>query len=257
MPTLQSAGARIHYEVVGHGPPIVLVHGFALSFDANWRETGWVDFLVDAGREVVGIDCRGHGKSDKPHDPAAYSGNQMPDDVVAVMDTLDLQHADIMGYSMGGWIMLNLLLRHGSRFTSAVAGGAGLRSRAFDPVLRAAVAAALETDDPLSIVDETARSMRRLAESGGNDLRALAAMQHAERTPPDDAALKQLNLPMLVVVGDQDPVLNSAHQLALTVPNAELAVVPGADHLGAIAAPDYKRGVAEFLGQARQSQSSG
>src|ERR1051326_2126709 len=149
MPTLQSAGARIHYEVVGHGPPIVLVHGFALSFDANWRETGWVDFLVDAGREVVGIDCRGHGKSDKPHDPAAYSGNQMPDDVVAVMDTLDLQHADIMGYSMGGWIMLNLLLRHGSRFTSAVAGGAGLRSRAFDPVLRAAVAAALETDDPL------------------------------------------------------------------------------------------------------------
>src|SRR4029453_7302309 len=100
-------GVNIHYEVVGEGSPIVLVHGFTLSFETNWRASGWVDFLVDARRQVVGVDCRGHGDSDK----------------------------------MGGWIPLNLLSRHASRFTSAVAGGAGLRSRAFDPVLRAAVAA--------------------------------------------------------------------------------------------------------------------
>ncbi len=249
MPTLHSAGVGIHYEVVGRGPPIVLVHGFTLSFDSNWRRSGWVDFLVDAGRQVVGVDCRGHGQSDRPHDPARYSGNQMPDDVVAVMDSLGLERADIMGYSMGGWIVLNLLSRHALRFTSAVTGGAGLRSRAFDPVLRAAVAAALETDDPSSILDETAQNMRRLAESEANDLQALAAMQHAERTPPDDAALTDLTLPVLVVVGDHDPVLNSARQLATTVRHGALKVIRGTDHLGTITSPAYKEAVADFLDQ--------
>jgi pimeloyl-ACP methyl ester carboxylesterase len=256
MTTVDSAGVNVHYEVVGHGPPIVLVHGFTLSFETNWRTSRWVDFLVEAGRQVVGVDCRGHGESDKPHDPALYSGNQMPDDVLAVMDRLRLERADIMGYSMGGWITLNLLSRHPSRFTSAVAGGAGLVSRAFDPVLRAAVAAALETDDPSSIVNETARNMRRLAESGANDLHALAAMQHAERAPPDNAALAHLNLPVLVVVGDQDPVLSSARQLAGTVPNAALELIPGADHLEAIASTVYKDAVAAFLGHASPVRSA-
>jgi pimeloyl-ACP methyl ester carboxylesterase len=98
--------------------------------------------------------------------------------------------------------------------------------------------------------------MRRLAESGANDLHALAAMQHAERTPPDDDALNRLNLPVLVIVGDQDPVLNSARQLAETVPNAALKIIPGADHLGAIASPAYKRAVAQFLDEVSPVRSA-
>ena len=125
----------------------------------------------------------------------------MPDDVVTVMDRLQLAHADMMGYSMGGWITLNLLSCHASRLASAIAGGAGLRS----------------------------------------------AMQHAERTPPDDAVLTDLTLPVLVVVGDEDPVLNSARQLAQTLRNGALKVVPNADHLGTVASPFYKAAVIEFL----------
>ena len=67
MPFVISPGVPIHYEVVGAGPPIVLVHGFASSLEGNWDQSGWVDFLVGRGHTVVGLDCRGHGLSGKPH----------------------------------------------------------------------------------------------------------------------------------------------------------------------------------------------
>jgi pimeloyl-ACP methyl ester carboxylesterase len=97
MPFVMSAGVPIHYEVRGAGPPIVLVHGFASSLEGNWAQSGWVDFLVRRGRTVVGLDCRGHGLSGKPHDPDAYGGNHMPDDVLAVMDAVALERADNKG----------------------------------------------------------------------------------------------------------------------------------------------------------------
>src|SRR5579884_3735902 len=143
MPVTESAGVPISYEQVGQGRPIVLVHGFSSSFDGNWRQTGWVDLLVQQGRQVIGLDCRGHGHSGKPHDPSAYAGHQMPDDVLAVMDTIGLERADLMGYSMGGWIATNLVSRHPERFTTVVVGGSGLRSAAQDPQRRSAIAAAL------------------------------------------------------------------------------------------------------------------
>jgi len=99
MASVDSAGVPIHYELDGEGPPIVLVHGFITSLEANWRQTGWIDFLVAQGHTVVGLDCRGHGLSGKPHDPSAYDGNQMADDVLAVMDAMGLDRAALMGYS--------------------------------------------------------------------------------------------------------------------------------------------------------------
>ena len=82
MPSFDSAGVEIAYEDVGKGRPIVLVHGFAASFEMNWRAPGWVDALVSDGRRVVGLDCRGHGSSGKPHDEAAYGGSQMSEPVI-------------------------------------------------------------------------------------------------------------------------------------------------------------------------------
>ena len=73
---------RIAYEMVGEGEPIVLVHGFASDRVQNWRAPGWYETLTDAGYRVVAIDCRGHGESDKPHDPAAYGHARWPSDVV-------------------------------------------------------------------------------------------------------------------------------------------------------------------------------
>jgi pimeloyl-ACP methyl ester carboxylesterase len=90
MPTVQSPGVPIYYELIGAGTPILLVHGFAGSFE-DWGQSGWVDFLFAQGRKVVGMDCRGHGRSGKPHDPTTYDDPRMPDDILAVMDAAGLE----------------------------------------------------------------------------------------------------------------------------------------------------------------------
>ncbi|MGE5597160.1 MAG: alpha/beta fold hydrolase, partial [Hyphomicrobiales bacterium] len=115
MPTIESGGLTINYIDEGQGQPIVLVHGFASSLQGNWRATGVVDALVNDGRRVVALDCRGHGRSDKPHDPEAYGGTKMADDVVNLADHLGIEKPDLMGYSMGGGIAASLLARFPQR----------------------------------------------------------------------------------------------------------------------------------------------
>ncbi|HLZ95004.1 MAG TPA: alpha/beta fold hydrolase, partial [Candidatus Dormibacteraeota bacterium] len=63
-------GVRLHFELHGpeQGRPIVLVHGFASHYRLNWVGTRWQETLTTAGFRIIGIDCRGHGASDKPHD---------------------------------------------------------------------------------------------------------------------------------------------------------------------------------------------
>jgi pimeloyl-ACP methyl ester carboxylesterase len=185
-----SQASRFTTKSLETGPPIFLVHGFTHSLHTNWVSTGWIDFLTDAGRQVIALDLRGHGNSDKPHDPAPYAGTLMADDVIAVMDAVGLKRADLMGYSFGGWLTVSLLSRHAARFNSAVVGGAGLAGA--DGKIRAHTAAALEADDPSTITSEGGRAIRQLAEMRNNDLHALAAMQPSERTPPSEAALRQL-----------------------------------------------------------------
>ena len=145
MPTFDSAGFEIAYDDIGEGPPIVLVHGFAANFELNWRRTGWVDALVESGRRVVGLDCRGHGHSAKPHDPAAYAGRQLPCDVLRLMDQLEIESAELMGYSMGGMIATDLLAHDATRFNAVIIGGiGGTRLQGFRRA--PAVAAALSAD---------------------------------------------------------------------------------------------------------------
>ena len=171
---IDSADVPIHYEVAGDGPPIVLVHGYMGTFESNWLRTGWVDFLIELERTVVGLDVRGHGKSGKPHDPAAYADPHMPDDVMAVMDALGLARVDLMGYSMGGSIALKLLARHPARFNSTIVGGAGLRLDPSDPKRIDAIVAALETSDISAVADPVARFMRNFADSRRSDPQSLA-----------------------------------------------------------------------------------
>jgi pimeloyl-ACP methyl ester carboxylesterase len=259
MSTVHSAGVPIYYEVIGTGTPILLLHGFVSSFEANWGQTGWVDFLVAQGRQVVGMDTRGHGDSGKPHDPSAYDGNQIPGDVIAVMDAVGLQRTDVMGYSMGGRIAINLLARVPQRFNTVIAGGAGLRTAQRD---QTAIIAALETDDVSTITTPTALFLRRFAESRvtdptslagrDNDLKALAANTRSNSSVHYDpaervTALRPVQTPVLAVVGDKDPVLSEAQLLIDTVPFGELVTLAGEDHLTTVRSPKYKEAVASFL----------
>ena len=111
----------IHYEVEGRGSPLVLQHGFSDSL-VTWYEYGYVDTLA-SDHQLVLIDARGHGESDKPHDASAYSGDAMPLDVVAVLDRLKIERSAFFGHSMGGSIGIGLAHYVPTRFTALGIGG--------------------------------------------------------------------------------------------------------------------------------------
>jgi pimeloyl-ACP methyl ester carboxylesterase len=102
MPYSNNQGVRIHYEVEGEGPPLVIQHGFTDSIQ-TWYELGYVDALKRDNRLIL-VDARGHGASDKPHEPTAYKPESNVADVVSVLTDLDISRAHFFGYSMGAWI---------------------------------------------------------------------------------------------------------------------------------------------------------
>jgi len=183
----------------------VLLHGFAASTQANWVAPGIWKTLVDAGHQVTGPDARGHGHSDKPHDPSAYDNGAMVRDVGALLDHLGLVRPDVAGYSMGAGTALRFALTDG-RVRRLVLGGIGgdLASRVLGQTGRVPpawrgraqrIAAALEAEDPAAIEDPAVRRFRRFADSQGADLRALGAIQRSNRyrlsgAAPDLSALK-------------------------------------------------------------------
>ena len=109
MPYADNQGVRIHYEVEGNGPPLVLQHGFTDSLQ-TWYDLGYVEALK-AGHRLILIDARGHGASDKPHEPKAYRSERNAANVVAVLQELEIPHAHFFGYSMGGWIAFDGAIR--------------------------------------------------------------------------------------------------------------------------------------------------
>jgi pimeloyl-ACP methyl ester carboxylesterase len=248
--TFDSDGVTIHYEVFGEGKPIILVHGFASSTNGNWVSTGWIEALTPI-RQVVALDCRGHGLSGKPHDAQAYAGGQMADDVVRLMEHLRIERADLFGYSMGAGISLQLLVGHGDRFDSVVLGGIGdiLERRTAG---RPNVTSALLAEDPAAISDPVGRAFRAFAEANRNDLRALAACQQQPRDAPDRAKLDQVALPVLIVNGAADVLVGSPDGLAAAVPGARLVKIAGRDHLTVVPDGRFKETVVEFLTSRRR-----
>ena len=107
VPGADGVAVAVHrWGTPGELPPVYLQHGFVADTRLNWVGTGTVAALLAAGREVVGIDARGHGRSDKPHDPAAYGELRMAGDLRGVADALGHDSFDLAGYSMGATIAM-------------------------------------------------------------------------------------------------------------------------------------------------------
>ncbi len=166
-------------------PPVVLHHGFAVDADINWAAPGVVDALTADGFDVIGIDARGHGASDKPHDADRYGEDNMARDVAALADHLGLDHFDLVGYSMGAIVSVVAATQE-PRIRRLVVGGVGagvvevggVDTRA---VAKEAIAAALLADDPDAIADPVVRAFRTLADQTGADREALAAQASVAR----------------------------------------------------------------------------
>jgi pimeloyl-ACP methyl ester carboxylesterase len=240
-----SDGVRLHYELHGpeDGPPIVLVHGFASDYQLNWVGTRWQETLTKAGHHVIGLDCRGHGSSDKPHDPAAYALEIMAADVWRLLDHLQISTANYLGYSMGAKIGVQALLDFPKRVERAVLGGVG-----WGGAFRAAqeIANALRAGPIQSPVAETFYKFAKARPS--NDLEALAACILGPQPEPDSRALAAIKNPILVVVGDEDDIVSDVDKLIESIPTAKLLRIAGRNHMSAVPAGDFKKAALEFLG---------
>ena len=122
MPYTANEGVRIHFDVEGDGPPLVLLHGFGVSGDA-WRTGGHVDAL-SSEFQVITMDARGHGRSDKPHAPAYYSLLKRARDVTSVINAAGVDTAYFLGYSLGGITGFGLSTYAPQRIRSAIVLGA-------------------------------------------------------------------------------------------------------------------------------------
>jgi pimeloyl-ACP methyl ester carboxylesterase len=108
-------GLKMYYEVHGSGEPVVLLHGGFMTITSNWA--GWVDEL-SRSRKVIAVEMQGHGRTaDIPRDP---TGENLADDVVALLGYLEIPRADLIGYSMGGGVALQVAVRHPDRVRKAV-----------------------------------------------------------------------------------------------------------------------------------------
>lgn len=246
MQTFQSDGVEIAYLDEGHGPPILLVHGFASNVAMNWAATNWLTTLTKAGRRVIAIDNRGHGQSEKLYDTAQYGAPLMAEDCRRLLDHLQIERADVMGYSMGARICAFLALAHPTRVHAAIFAGLG-----FNMVRGMAgtgpIAHALEADSIDDVANPTARTFRAFAEQTKSDLKALAACIRSSRDPITREDIARISCPVLVAVGSDDVIGGSAVELAKLIPGAEAYEIAGRDHMKAVGDAGYKKAVLEFL----------
>ncbi len=248
MPSFRNGDVEIAYVDAGEGEPVVLVHGFASNKETNWVNPGWVGTLTRAGRRAIALDNRGHGASSKPYDARAYHSATMADDVRALLDHLEIERADVMGYSMGARIAAFLAVTHPRRVRSVVLGGLGIRL--VEGVgLPDSIADALEAPSLDEVGDPTGRIFRAFAEQTRSDLKALAACIRGSRQELSREQVGGIKAPVLVAVGTQDPVAGSAQALAALIPGARALDIPGRDHMLAVGDKAYKAGVLEFLNQ--------
>ena len=237
-----SEGLKIHYLELGTaGTPVILIHGYTANAEGKWFKSGIAQALATKHR-VIAIDARGHGKSDKPHDPAKY-GPQMAKDVVELMDHLKIAKAHIHGYSMGGSMLTQILAKHPGRLITAIYGGSGPQET--DPAFVAQVSkdeAAPAANDPNAPRGENWSSYP------GYDRAALDAVQKYSWQPGDrEIDLLKVKVPVAAIVGGFDNPNARTHRIKREIKGAEITVIPKETHGSVHLNPVYTTTLVKFI----------
>jgi pimeloyl-ACP methyl ester carboxylesterase len=231
MPYADNQGVRVHYQAEGNGPPLLLQHGFMQSIE-DWFETGYVDALKGKYRVIL-VDARGHGRSDKPHEVAAYRMEYRVSDVAAVLDDLGIEKADYWGYSMGGWIGFGVAAFAPERFTRLVIGGAKPYAES-QAVWREFIGSSLAKGNA-SFVENFEKMIGTLLPSWRArlleaDLEAFLAAAGEDRES-FESALTRIAVPSFIYVADVDPRFAEAKTAAEAIRGATFVSLPGLNHL--------------------------
>ena len=254
-----AGGVRVRYLDVGTGEPVVLVHGFAVSYALNWGAPGVIEALSRDYR-VIALDVRGHGGSEKPHDDARY-GEEMATDVIRLLDHLKIEKAHLVGYSMGAFITNKLVAGHPERIASATLGGGGWirpnderlqvlslladsleKGEGITPLMIALSPSGLPKPNPDQI--QLTNRMLMLA----NDQKALAAVARTmTRLSVQEESLKANRVPALAIIGEVDPLKIGVDELEEVMPNLEVVVIDKADHMTTFLSPVFLKSLKDFL----------
>lgn len=228
--------------------PVLVVHGFASSCADNWVATGWVRDLVAAGYRVVGVDQRGHGASDKPHDYRGFAMSAFVADLVVVLDTYLIDSVKYVGYSLGGRVGWQFAVEHPEKVERAVLGGIPDGR----PLARVQIdQARAYADEGIPVEDAATRQYVGLAERvKGNDLHALIAlaegMRYGDADPDPQHPPTQ---PVLFATGTDDPILEQSRSLAAVTPLGRFVEIPGRHHFNAPGSRVFREQALAFLAE--------
>jgi pimeloyl-ACP methyl ester carboxylesterase len=263
-----SNGVKIHYVVEGQGEPVMLIHGFTASIPVQWALPGIISKLAK-DYQVIALDNRGHGKSDKPRDPQQY-GPEMVADVIRLLDHLKIKKAHIVGYSMGGFMTDFLLTTYPDRVITATLGGAGW-AQADDArvAFMGALAESLDAGkgigpliDALTPAGRPKPSAEQIAGINqmvllNNDPKALAAcIRGMGRLAVTEAQLRANKVPTLALIGSDDPLKAGVDDLQKVMANLTVEVIEGADHMTAFYNAKFIGDLRNFLAAHSQAKSA-
>jgi pimeloyl-ACP methyl ester carboxylesterase len=265
-----SGGTKIAYVDEGRGEAVVLLHGFATSAEEMWTRMPFArtQFLPALAKDyrVVAPDQRGHGRSDKPHDPKRY-GREMAEDVVRLLDHLKVKKAHVVGYSMGALVAGRLLASHPDRLRSVTfGGGAPLLPQPKDHPVLGATVESLENGTGIrprvaapTPAGEDCASPAQAAAFGevfvrGKDQKALAAVLRGfPGLEVTEAELKAARVPVQFVYGSREAAFlkDGIAAARRVLPAARVVVVDRGDHGSTVVTPEFRGAVQAFLRTAR------
>jgi pimeloyl-ACP methyl ester carboxylesterase len=233
-------GISLHYAVYGRGSPVILLHGGLANLD-YW---GHQIAALKSRHMVIAMDSRGHGRSTRDARPYGY--DLMADDVIGLMDVLNVPKADIVGWSDGAILGLDLAIRYSSRVGKVFAFAANTVPSGVNddveknPTFAAFIKRARQEYEKYSATPREYDSF----------LEQISKMWASEPNWTD-AQLKAITAPVLVVDGDHDEAIKREHTeyIAATIPGAGLLILPNASHFAFLQDPDlFSYAVLHFLG---------
>jgi len=261
-----SNGVKLRYRVEGQGEPVLLIHGFGGNEGLQWELPGVIKELAKE-YHVIAYDNRGHGRSDKLHEPEKY-GIEMIDDAVRMLDHLEIDRAHVVGYSMGAFIAAKLAVTHPDRVISVTLGGAGwhrndprwatLRNQVVDSLASGrGISPLLEALSPIDQPKRTPGQLRIINAvfTFANDVKALEAVFRAmDQFDVKEDELRANRVPALAIVGENDPLKVTVDELEGVMAELKVVVVDGAGHMSCIFRPEFTASIRAFLAEHKAAQ---
>ncbi len=234
-------GVSLYYATIGHGPPVVLLHGGLANSDYWGKQVA----ALAPRHLVILVDSRGHGRSTRDARPYGY--DLMADDVAALLDSLHIAKADVVGWSDGAIVGLDLALRHPERVGKVVAFAAN--------TMTSGVQEGVEKNPTFArFIARAGHEYARLSATPKEYKAFVAQISRMWETEPNwtDAQLKTIRSSVLVVDGDHDEAIKRAHTeyIAATIPGAKLVILPDTSHFAFLQNPTlFNATVLHFLDQ--------